>query len=86
MQSSSLSFTDHAVNDCYLLVPERKKNNNSIRINGGQGKNRKHMFREILTLTCDNLTGRRSCQCTERHIVQYCCCSHFLGPDSVDLH
>lgn len=40
----------------------------------------------ILTLTCDSLTRRRSCPCSECHSAQCCCCSPILGPGSKDLH
>lgn len=37
-------------------------------------------------LTCDSLTRRHSCLCSEHHSAQYCCCSLILGPGSKDLH
>lgn len=40
----------------------------------------------VLTLTCDNLTRRHSCPCSEHHSAQYCCCSPILEPGSKDLH
>lgn len=39
-----------------------------------------------LTWTYDNRRRRRSCQCSERHSVQRCCCSLTLGRDSLDSH
>lgn len=37
------------------------------------------------TMTCDSRTHRRSCQCSERHSAQRCCCSLILGHDIGDL-
>lgn len=40
----------------------------------------------LSTMTCDILIRRRSCQYSERHSAQRCCCSLILGHDSADLH